>query len=80
MSTQKDMDHLLTTFAEQTVPGCGCILMRDGQVLYEKYAGFADLAKKKPVGPVNLAGSRTGFRFRTDLFWSRDPLAVWIRP
>ena len=68
MSTQNDMDHLLTTFAEQTVPGCGCILMRDGQVLYEKYAGFADLAKEKPAGLVYLAGSRTGFGLRTDLF------------
>ncbi len=68
MSTQKDMEQLLTTFAEQTVPGCGCILMRDGQVLYEKYAGFADLANEKPAGPVYLAGSRTGSRFRTDLF------------
>lgn len=45
MSTQKDMDQLLASFAEQTVPGCGCILMQDGKVLYEGYAGFADLAK-----------------------------------
>ena len=54
MSTQKDMDQLLASFAEQTVPGCGCILMQDGKMLYEGYAGFADLARTKPVGPFTL--------------------------
>lgn len=49
MSTAKDMDALLEKYAAESVPGCGCVVMRDGKVLYEGYKGYADLDKKIPV-------------------------------
>ncbi|NLD82676.1 MAG: beta-lactamase family protein, partial [Clostridiales bacterium] len=49
MSTVKDMDALLKDFSEHHVPGAGCIVMRDGQVLYEGYTGYADLKSGRKV-------------------------------
>ncbi len=49
MSTTKDLDNLLDKFAAETVPGCGCIVMKDGKVLYEGYRGTADIATGRKV-------------------------------
>ena len=49
MSTKKDMDLLLQDFAAEHLPGCGCIVMKDGQILYEGYTGYADLAAGRKV-------------------------------
>ena len=43
MSTVKDMDALLQDFADNHVPGCGCIVMKDEEVLYEGYKGMMDI-------------------------------------
>lgn len=54
MSTVKDMDALLKDYSEHHVPGAGCIVMRDGKVLYEGYTGFADLATGRKVDETTL--------------------------
>ena len=43
MSTAKDLDLLLEGFAKDRVPGCGCIVMQDGETLYEGYKGLMDV-------------------------------------
>ncbi len=49
MSTARDMDTLLRRFADNTVPGCACMVMQDGRPLYENYFGYRDLEAKLPV-------------------------------
>ena len=55
MSTARDMDTLLRRFADNTVPGCACMVMKDGQPLYENYFGYRDLEAKLPVNRDTLA-------------------------
>ena len=50
MSTAKDMDLLLNDFSLHHVPGCGCIVMKDGKVIYEGYTGLADIKNGRKVG------------------------------
>ena len=54
MSVVKDLDALLQDFADHHVPGAGCIVMKDGKVLYEGYKGFADLAAGRKVDENTL--------------------------
>ncbi|MCR5005206.1 MAG: beta-lactamase family protein, partial [Clostridiales bacterium] len=54
MSTEKDMDLLLQDYAANHLPGCGCIVMRDGQILYEGYTGYADLATGRKVDGTTI--------------------------
>ena len=49
MATFENLDRLLQRFAAKTVPGCACVIMRNGETIYEGYAGYADLEKKAPV-------------------------------
>ena len=49
------LDRLLERFAaEQTVPGCAVSIFRDDAPIYEKCAGFADIASGKPVTPDSM--------------------------
>ena len=50
MSDFSKLDRLLQTFTEEGVPGCAVAVMRDGKLLHESYAGYADPEKKTPVG------------------------------
>lgn len=46
----KKLDNVLQTFADnQSVPGCGAVVMQGDEVIYEGYKGYADIASKKPV-------------------------------
>ena len=54
MSTVKDLDALLNKYASETVPGCGCIVMQHGKVLYEGYKGLANIETGKPVDENTL--------------------------
>lgn len=49
MSTKQQMDALLQEFVEKGPAGCGCAVAQNGEILYEGYAGVADLATKRPV-------------------------------
>ena len=48
MDFQK-LDRLLNRFAERSVPGCACVIVKDGEPIYEGYAGYADVEARKPV-------------------------------
>jgi len=45
---------LLEEFVEKGPPGCACIVMRRGGVVYEKYLGYADREKKKEISPETI--------------------------
>ena len=49
MAKFTDLDKLLQQFAGSTVPGCGCVVAQNGEILYEGYYGLADIETGKPV-------------------------------
>lgn len=49
MSDFSSMDRLLARFAEKTAPGCACVILKDGEVVYEGYAGYADVENRIPI-------------------------------
>ncbi len=54
MAKFKELDKLLSRFAEKTVPGCACVIMKDGESIYEGYAGYADIENKIPIGEHSI--------------------------
>lgn len=42
MSNFQHLDELLQSFVEKEIVGCGCIVAKEGQILYENYAGYAN--------------------------------------
>ena len=54
MADFKRLDAVLQEFAEKSVPGCACAVAKDGELLYEGYYGYADLAQQLPVTPGSL--------------------------
>ncbi|MDO4514739.1 MAG: serine hydrolase domain-containing protein [Lachnospiraceae bacterium] len=42
MSDFKDLDQLLQKYVDDGLPGCGMIICKKGEVLYENYCGWAD--------------------------------------
>ena len=48
------LDALLRRFAAESVPSCACAFVKDGELLYEGYYGYADLEAKAPVTPASL--------------------------
>lgn len=54
MAKWKDLDELLRRFTDGTIPGCACAVMREGELVYEGYAGYADVEKKAPVTERSL--------------------------
>lgn len=54
MSKFEHLDALLSSFVQsgQSGPaGCACMVMQDGNLLYEGYHGYADLEKQTPITP-----------------------------
>ncbi len=49
MSAKEHLDALLQEFVKNGPAGCGCAVAKDGKLLYEGYAGFADLEKGTPI-------------------------------
>lgn len=54
MADFKKMDRLIQEFADNTVPGCACSIMKNGEILYEGYTGYADIEAKKPVSARSM--------------------------
>ncbi|MGN7942848.1 serine hydrolase domain-containing protein [Virgibacillus sp. 6R] len=40
---------LLQHFVENGLPGCACMVTKDGKTIYENYLGFADIDKELPI-------------------------------
>lgn len=49
MSRFRKMDDLLQKFALNSVPGCACTIMKDDEIIYEEYAGYANIDTKEAV-------------------------------
>lgn len=49
MADFRYLDELLEDFVKKGPAGCGCMVMREGRVLYEGYHGFADLESGRPI-------------------------------
>jgi len=49
MAGKKEMDALLSRFVEKGPAGCGCIVTKDGQRIYENYFGYENVEEKKPI-------------------------------
>ena len=43
MSDFSDLDALLQKYVNDGLPGCGCMIAKQGEVLYENYFGWADM-------------------------------------
>lgn len=42
MADFKDLDTLLQKYVDDGLPGCGCVIAKNGEILYENYFGWAD--------------------------------------
>jgi len=49
MSTFKDLDNLLQKFVDDGLPGCGMVIAKKGEILYENYFGYADIENNIPI-------------------------------
>ena len=43
MSDFKHLDALLQKYVDDGLPGCGCIVAKKGDILYENYFGYSDV-------------------------------------
>ena len=49
MSGFRKLDNLIQDFANKSVPGCACTIMKQNEVVYEGYAGYADIEAKERI-------------------------------
>ena len=49
MSRFQDLTDLMDSFVEKGPAECGCMLAKQGKVLYEHYSGMADVARNRPT-------------------------------
>ncbi|MBQ8995814.1 MAG: serine hydrolase [Oscillospiraceae bacterium] len=54
MANFEKLDRLLEGFVEDGLPGCAMQIVKDGETIYEKYFGYADVENKKPVTKDSL--------------------------
>lgn len=54
MSCFKDLDALLQKYVEDGLPGCGMLICRKGEVLYENYVGWADKENNIKLTPDHV--------------------------
>ncbi len=48
------LDALLRKFVDDGLPGCGCVVAKKEEILYEGYYGYADIEAKKPITPDSV--------------------------
>jgi len=46
MNRLHNIDELLKEFVDQNIVGCGCVVTKNGEMVYEGYYGYADLEQK----------------------------------
>ncbi|HKM00150.1 MAG TPA: serine hydrolase domain-containing protein [Mobilitalea sp.] len=49
MRNFQKLDDLLKNFADHSVPGCACTIMKKDEIIYEGYAGYADIDAKERI-------------------------------
>ena len=54
MANTKHLDKLLNDFIEHGLPGCCLQVCKNGETIYEGYAGYSNIEKKIPVTSTSL--------------------------
>ena len=54
MSNFRDLDALLQKYVDDGLPGCGCIVAKKGEILYENYFGYSDVENRVPLVRENV--------------------------
>ena len=54
MGTFKNLDRLLDSFTQGSIPGCACVVMQNHDILYESYSGFADIEKGTKINERSI--------------------------
>lgn len=54
MGTFKNLDRLLNSFTEGTIPGCGCVVMENNNIIHESYSGYADIEKGTKINERSI--------------------------
>ena len=54
MEDFRALDALLQKFVDDGLPGCGCMIARKGEVLYENYFGYSDIKNRVPLTADNV--------------------------
>lgn len=54
MSDFADLTRLLQKYVEDGLPGCGIMIAKQGEILYENYFGWSDVEAKAPVTEKSL--------------------------
>lgn len=45
MGTFKNLDKLLDSFTQGSIPGCACVVMQNHDIIHESYSGYADIER-----------------------------------
>ena len=54
MSNFKHLDALLQKYVDDGLPGCGCIVAKKGEILYENYFGYSDVENRVALTRNNV--------------------------
>ena len=54
MSSYANLQALMEEYARKSLAGCSCALAKDGEIVFENYAGFADKENGVPFGPETV--------------------------
>ena len=54
MSNFRDLDALLQKYVDDGLPGCGCVIAKKGEILYENYFGYSDVENRVPLVRENV--------------------------
>ena len=54
MSDFRDLDHLLQKYVDDGLPGCGCVIAKQGKILYENYFGWSDKEQGRRLTRENV--------------------------
>ncbi|MBE6935062.1 MAG: serine hydrolase [Ruminococcaceae bacterium] len=54
MSDFKQLDALLQKYVDDGLPGCGCVIAKRGEILYENYFGYSDVENKVALKRENV--------------------------
>ncbi len=83
------LDNLLKDFVDRkTIPGCGCAIMQGDEVIYEGYAGWANIEEKKPIDKHSMfrqasttklfAYTILGMLYEEGKFLFSDPVSEYL--
>ena len=83
------LDRLLQKFTDtKTMPGCSCTIMQGDEIIYEGYAGYADIEAKKPINRDSIYSQASttklftyaimGMLYEEGLFLFSDPVADYL--